>query len=71
MLVAKNQASFSKKARGRITFTCNDGNHIKEVIDNAIASGEGRICTMTSVGRDSDGDIVSTFEFEWSVKVRA
>tara|TARA_B110000977_G_C11086218_1_gene494817 strand:+ start:3753 stop:4238 length:486 start_codon:yes stop_codon:yes gene_type:complete len=71
MLVAKNQASFSKKARGRITFTCNDGNHIKEVIESAIASGEGRTCTMTSVGRDSDGDIVSTFEFEWSVKVRA
>ena len=28
MLVANNNASFSKKARGRITFTCNDGNLI-------------------------------------------
>jgi hypothetical protein len=25
---------------------------------------------MTSVGRDSKGDIVSTFEFEWAVKRR-
>ena len=70
MLVAKNQASFSKKARGRITFTCSDGNLIRVAIENAIATGEGQTCTMTSIGRDSKGDIVSTFEFEWAVKLR-
>jgi hypothetical protein len=70
MLVAKNQASFSKKARGRITFTCNDGNFIKEAVENTIATGEGQTCSMISVGRDSKGDIVSTFEFEWAVKLR-
>jgi hypothetical protein len=70
MLVAKNQATFSKKARGRITFTCNDGDLIKEAIENTIATGEGQICSMTSVGRDSEGDIVSTFQFEWAVKLR-
>ena len=70
MLVAKNQATFSKKARGRITFTCNDGNLIKEAVENTIASGEGQTCSMTSIGRDSNGDIVSTFEFEWAVKLR-
>lgn len=71
MLVAKNQATFSKKARGRITFTCNDGTLIKEAIEKAIATGEGQTCTMISVGKDSKGDIVSTFEFEWAVKLRS
>ena len=70
MLVTKNQATFSKKARGRIIFTCNDGNLIKEVIEKTIATGEGQTCLMTSVGSDSKGDIVSAFEFEWAVKVR-
>jgi|TARA_R110002110_G_scaffold326871_2_gene538626 hypothetical protein len=71
MLVAKNQATFSKKARGRITFTCNDGNVIREAVEHTIATGEGQTCSMTSVGRDSKGDIVSTFEFEWAVKLRS
>ncbi|MFT4669091.1 MAG: hypothetical protein ACI840_001804 [Ulvibacter sp.] len=70
MLVTKNQGTFSKKARGRITFTCNDGNLIKEALEMTIATGEGQTCSMTSVGRDRKGDIVSTFEFEWAVKVR-
>tara|TARA_R110000772_G_scaffold150612_3_gene261335 strand:+ start:55 stop:540 length:486 start_codon:yes stop_codon:yes gene_type:complete len=71
MLVAKNQATFSKKARGRITFTCNNGDLIIGVIEKTIATGEGQTCSMTSVGRDSKGDIVSTFQFEWAVKVRS
>jgi hypothetical protein len=70
MLVTKNHGAFSKKARGRITFTCNDGNLIKEAVAKTIVTGEGQTCSMTSVGRDNKGDIVSTFEFEWAVKRR-
>jgi hypothetical protein len=70
MLVANNKANFSKKARGRIMFTCTDGNLIKNAISNTIASGEGQTCRMKSIGVDQNGDIVSTFEFEWTVKVR-
>ena len=71
MLVANNNASFSKKARGRITFTCNDGNLIKEAIEKTIATGEGQTCWMKSIGKDSKGDIVSSFGFEWTVKVKS
>lgn len=71
MLVANNRASFSKKARGKITFTCNDGLAIKEVIKKAISTGEGQTCWMKSVGRDQKGDIVSNFEFEWTVKAKS
>ncbi|AFL81621.1 hypothetical protein Aeqsu_2161 [Aequorivita sublithincola DSM 14238] len=70
MLVANNKATFSKKAKGRITFTCNDGQLIKSAIDNTIASGEGQTCWMKSQGKDASGNLVSTFEFEWTVKVK-
>ena len=70
MLVANNKATFSKKAKGRITFSCNDGQGIKKAIETAITSGEGQTCWMRSEGRDSVGDLVSTFEFEWTVKIK-
>jgi len=70
MLVANNKANFSKKASGRITFTCNDGLACKEAIAKTISTGEGQTIWMQSVGVDKDGDIVSTFDFEWTVKVK-
>ncbi len=68
MLVANNKATFSKKAKGRITFTCNDGAAIKSAIKQTIANGEGQTCWMKATGTDAAGDIVSVFEFEWTVK---
>jgi len=70
MLVANNKGNFTKKARGRITFTCNDGHLIEEAIDKAIATGEGQTFWMHSFGKDEAGDQVSHMEFEWSVKVK-
>ncbi|MCM5662795.1 DUF4442 domain-containing protein [Galbibacter mesophilus] len=70
MLVANNKANFSKKATGRITFECNDGHLIDEAIKNTIETGEGQTFWMQSIGRDEAGDVVSTFDFEWTVKVK-
>jgi hypothetical protein len=70
MLVANNRASFLKKARGRITFTCHDGEAITEAIQTAITTGEGIVCIMRATGHDKEGDIVSQFEFEWSIKLK-
>jgi hypothetical protein len=70
MLVASNRASFSKKATGRITFTCSDGLAIKETIQKAMQTGEGQTCWMKSEGTNAKGEIVSRFEFEWTVKVK-
>lgn len=69
-LVASNRASFSKKATGRITFTCSDGLAIKGTIQKAIETGEGQTCWMKSEGTNAKGAIVSRFEFEWTVKVK-
>jgi hypothetical protein len=70
MLVANNKANFSKKATGKITFTCEDGNLIKEALEKTIATGEGQTVWMKSVGVNTDGVVVSTFEFEWTVKLK-
>lgn len=70
MLVASNRASFTKKARGRITFTCGDGPRIAEAVQQAIASGQGQTLWVRSIGVDGEGIKVSEFEFEWSLKVK-
>ncbi|WP_294824313.1 DUF4442 domain-containing protein [uncultured Flavobacterium sp.] len=70
MLVAKNKGNFSKKARGRIFFTCNDGHLIEDAIQKAIATGNGQTFWMKSIGKDQQGDQVSEMEFEWSIKLK-
>jgi len=70
MLVQNNNANFSKKAKGKITFTCEDGHLISEAIQNTIDTGEGQTVWMKSVGIDQDGVVVSTFNFEWTLKIR-
>lgn len=68
MLVVSNQARFTKKARGLITFTCSDGAASREAIRQALSTGEGVTFWMKSTGVDATGDLVSEFTFEWSVK---
>lgn len=70
MLVANNKGTFTKKATGRITFTCNDGHLITEAIKNTIATGEGQTLWMKSVGTDEKGDQVSVMEFEWTIRIK-
>lgn len=70
MLVQNNTANFSKKAVGRITFTCEDGHLIQEALKKTIATGEGQTIWMQSVGVNADGVVVSTFKFEWSLRLK-
>lgn len=70
MLVANNKATFTKKATGRITFTCEDGELIADAIQKTVEKGEGQTCWMKSVGVNSEGVEVSTFHFEWTVRVK-
>ncbi len=71
MLVANNNGTFTKKATGRITFTCINGKLIDEALKKAIETGEGQTIWMQSVGKNADGVEVSTFNFEWSIKLRS
>jgi hypothetical protein len=71
MLVAQNKSIFTKKATGRITFVCSQGDVIKEAINEAIASKEGKTIWLTSIGKNANGEQVSEMQFEWTLKVRS
>jgi len=70
MLVTHQEGRFTKKATGKISFTCNDGILIKETIQKSIATGEGQVMHLKTQGFDADGDLVSEFIYEWSIKVK-
>ena len=66
----QESAQTTKKATGRITFVCNDGDLVKSAIEKAVETGEGQTVWMKSVGINKDGVEVSSFNFEWTVKVK-
>lgn len=70
MLVTSMNASFIKKAKGKIVFECSQGVIINETIEKAISTNEGQQILLTSIGKDEEGNVVSSFDFEWSVKVK-
>lgn len=71
MLVTNQNGTFTKKATGKITFICKDGDKIKQAIDQTILTGEGQTLIMTAEGFDEENESVSKFEYEWSVKVKS
>jgi hypothetical protein len=70
MLVANNKSNFSKKATGKITFTCTGGDLASKTIQEAINSKEGRTFWMKSIGTNEKGEKVSEMDFEWSVLLK-
>jgi hypothetical protein len=70
MLVTSNHATYTKKATGRIQFTCSQGKAIDATIAKAIETGEGQTILLNSKGINQDGDQVSDFNFEWSIKLK-
>lgn len=70
MLVINQSGTFTKKATGRINFICNDGDRVKQAIDQTIETGEGQNLIMMAEGFNEDNESVSKFEYEWSLKVK-
>ncbi len=70
MLVVKVESEYFKKATGRTTFVCEDGELIQKAIEESIATGEARIVRARSVGKNKDGETVAEFFITWSFKVK-
>ncbi len=70
MLVVGLEAKFIKKAVDTVSFTCMDGNAIRETVESAIATGESKIVTCQSTGTNMAGEIVSEFWITWSFKAK-
>jgi len=71
MLLASSEGSFKKRVTGKVTFTCNDGELVDQVIKKAVKTGEGESVMMNAVGIDKEGNEMSNFSFEWTIKVRS
>ena len=70
MLITHQEASFYKKATGKILFTCKGGDEIRKAIKMSKQSKEGQVVQLIAEGKNEDGVVVSKFNFEWSLKVK-
>ena len=70
MLVVGIEAKFLKKAVDTISFACNDGDAIDRIIEESIASGEGKTIICKSIGTNMAGEVVSEFLVTWSFKAK-
>ena len=69
-IIVDMNATFTKKATGRVHFTCQDTKKAFAVVDKCIETGEAETATFKTVGKLKDGTVVSEFEFTWSFKQR-
>lgn len=70
MLVAENKAEFLKKAKGKIHFSCTDGKALEETMKLCITQKEGATIWMKSIGVNEQNEIVSKFQFKWTLKLK-
>lgn len=70
MLVLNNKAHFSKKATGRINFTCTQGEEVKKAITTLIETKTPQTLWLNAEGVNEKGQIVSQFSFEWTLLLK-
>ncbi len=70
MLVVKVESEYFKKATGRTSFICEDGDLFRKAVEESIASGEARMVKARSVGTNKEGEIVAEFFITWSFKAK-
>ncbi len=71
MLVVKCEGQFHKKATSLTYFTCEDGQKIRNSIEETMQTKVPVLIETTIEGRDAAGELIATFTFVWSVKGRA
>jgi hypothetical protein len=71
MLVLKIEGNFMKKANSLTTFTCEDGQLVTQLVNDAMASGKPTTATMRSTGKNEEGDTVAEFAITWTFKVKS
>lgn len=67
MLVVDFRAEYSKKASSKITFSCDQGIELFELIDRMVI-GETAQLTMISTGKNTAEETVAKFFITWSFK---
>lgn len=67
MLVVDFRAEYSKKANSKITFSCENGTELFDLIES-LKVGEAGQLTMISSGKNPEGEVVARFFVTWSFK---
>ena len=70
LILTKMNADFIKKAHGRTSFTCTDGEKLFSAVKNAVATKEPQVQTVSTSGYNINGEMVARFDFTWSFKQR-
>ena len=70
MIIVNCTGNFVKKATDITTFTCGDGQKIKEAVKTAIEKEEPQLIECDMAGVNEAGEEVANFSFTWSVKAR-
>jgi hypothetical protein len=70
MLLTKLEAEYFKKAIGKTSFVCSDGELIQKTIEESIATGEAKTVRAKSTGINKEGEVVAEFFITWSFKAK-
>ena len=70
MLVINNKATFTKKAKGQIIFSCDNGEAVDKTFTKLLKTKKSQTLWLQAKGVDKEGDIVSTFDFEWTLLLK-
>ena len=71
MLITNMEASYFKKATGKIFFVCDAAKQIRNAIEESILSKQPKSISVKSTGTNKDGELIAAFLFTWSFKVKA
>lgn len=69
MFVVGTEAKFTKRAKGKIQFTCKDNSIARDAIEESMETGMSVDCELKTVGTDISGNIVSEWIFKWNFLV--
>ena len=68
LILVHMEAEYTKKAKTKLQFTCTDYTRYAEALQTLKTGGETVEVKAKTVGVDTDGDVVSTFNFTWTFK---
>ena len=71
MLVINLQAEYYKKANQKITFICNQGEAIQQIISNLSEANPSNMITLVSNGYNENKELVAKFNICWSFKIKS
>jgi hypothetical protein len=71
MLVARNESVFTKKATGKIVFTCEGGESVNQAIAGLTNEADNTTFWLEAVGKNELQQEVSRFRFEWTLKLKS